>query len=304
MKDIKEILNNHEVTPSADCWQQLSQRLDQVMPQTGAESAAGSQAASEAGRNVARLAGAAKAKLIVAVAGLTIGAGVIALTAVSLLKSSPDPDPSTATPVTAPVSDTTAIEITQETPYNPNLSKTSDVAVPQPKNQTEYQPNKSSQSRAATEEVISQPVVTNPTPQIVTLNPKPLTPATPVAVTVPTTLPTPTQHITSAEEDPAVQEHADTYETPVTPQRMEIPNVFTPNGDGINDQFVIVGLEQCNKRILTVRDRTGRVIYHSDNYENEWDGGSWPDGTYFYQFTFGRQQVEETLKGSVTIIRK
>ena len=49
-----------------------------------------------------------------------------------------------------------------------------------------------------------------------------------------------------------------------------IPNVFTPNGDGINDTFIMRGL--TNNSSLMVFDRSGKEVYESSNYNNDWDG--------------------------------
>lgn len=51
-----------------------------------------------------------------------------------------------------------------------------------------------------------------------------------------------------------------------------IPNSFSPNGDGINDLFIIRGLKPNTK--LIIFDRAGEKIYHSDNYNNDWNGES------------------------------
>jgi gliding motility-associated-like protein len=60
-----------------------------------------------------------------------------------------------------------------------------------------------------------------------------------------------------------------------------IPNVVTPNGDGINDFFRINGLENFPGSTLTVFNRWGNKIYNSDNYNNDW-APDVNDGTYFY----------------------
>ncbi len=91
-----------------------------------------------------------------------------------------------------------------------------------------------------------------------------------------------------------------------------IPEGFSPNGDGINDFFVIPLLEEDPESYpraeLTVFNRMGQVVYHAQPYRNDWDGtarGSLqplPEGTYWYFFTpdpkrSGRHQ------GMVTILR-
>ena len=68
--------------------------------------------------------------------------------------------------------------------------------------------------------------------------------------------------------------------------------MVTPNGDGINDRFVIGGLveHQCYPyNLLIIFDRTGRVVYRGENIYSEeqfWDPVATrsPAGTYFYRF--------------------
>ncbi|NPA36128.1 MAG: T9SS type B sorting domain-containing protein [Chlorobi bacterium] len=77
-----------------------------------------------------------------------------------------------------------------------------------------------------------------------------------------------------------------------------IPNAFSPNGDNINDKFVITGIEDKQESKLEVFNRWGTLVYRSkgQNYENDWDGKSTessmvaagedlPNGTYFYVFS-------------------
>jgi len=94
----------------------------------------------------------------------------------------------------------------------------------------------------------------------------------------------------------------------VDPKRgLYIPNVFTPNGDGVNDTFEILGLEQHGiERIsLIVADRWGRQLYESEDYCNEWDADGIPDGTYFYRIeAHGGTMGSRVFKGWVTVMRK
>lgn len=117
---------------------------------------------------------------------------------------------------------------------------------------------------------------------------------------------------------------------------LKIPNVFTPNGDGINDYFIIDndpsgesstennentrGFEYDSYNPLndyyittklTIFNRWGRIVYKSDDYKNDWDGGNLPDGTYFYVVECigehenpeppGKNKNEYIYQGSVTI---
>jgi gliding motility-associated-like protein len=65
-----------------------------------------------------------------------------------------------------------------------------------------------------------------------------------------------------------------------------IPNGFSPNGDNNNDLFVIPGIERMNNEVI-IFNRWGIELYHTDNYQNNWngisnDGSSLPEDTYFY----------------------
>jgi gliding motility-associated-like protein len=66
---------------------------------------------------------------------------------------------------------------------------------------------------------------------------------------------------------------------------------FSPNGDGMNDVFVIEGLEKYPNNRLCIYNRWGNQILEVKGYKNDWDG-KWngrvlPDGTYFYLFDKG-----------------
>jgi len=51
---------------------------------------------------------------------------------------------------------------------------------------------------------------------------------------------------------------------------INIPNAFTPNGDGVNDFFIIKGLP-ANTKVM-IFDRFGKLLYESNDYANNWDG--------------------------------
>lgn len=66
--------------------------------------------------------------------------------------------------------------------------------------------------------------------------------------------------------------------------------IFTavsPNGDGVNDNFHIGGIEEYPDNELMIFNRWGNKVYQTEGYENDWNG-RWqddrevPDGTYFY----------------------
>ena len=67
---------------------------------------------------------------------------------------------------------------------------------------------------------------------------------------------------------------------PPCPQLTEIPNLFTPNGDGKNETFYIKNLPANSS--LQIFNRWGSRVYKTDNYDNMWNGNKVLDGTYFY----------------------
>jgi gliding motility-associated-like protein len=86
------------------------------------------------------------------------------------------------------------------------------------------------------------------------------------------------------------------------------PNVFTPNNDGYNDVWKVFSGTCFKKCKVSVYNRYGSLVYHTDNYNNDWDGryknNPLPDATYYYVIavthTDGRIQP---FIGNVTIMR-
>ncbi len=85
---------------------------------------------------------------------------------------------------------------------------------------------------------------------------------------------------------------------------LTIPNVFTPNADGINDEFEIENLEHYPGARMVIYNRWGQKVFeHNDYYNNWWDGDGAPDGTYFYVLQYARMGKTRYAEGTVTIIR-
>jgi gliding motility-associated-like protein len=64
----------------------------------------------------------------------------------------------------------------------------------------------------------------------------------------------------------------------------EAINIFTPSGDGINEGFIIKGIESFPNSELQVYNRWGTLVFESPNYSNEnpWDGKNVEDGVYYW----------------------
>lgn len=79
-----------------------------------------------------------------------------------------------------------------------------------------------------------------------------------------------------------------------------IPNVFTPNGDGVNDVFHIINIEK-RESVVQIYNRWGQQVFEGENYQNDWNADNVSDGTYYYIVTL--DDGEEQYEGVVTIIR-
>ena len=85
--------------------------------------------------------------------------------------------------------------------------------------------------------------------------------------------------------------------------RLLIPNIFTPNGDNVNDLFEIINLPTTGKNELTISNRWGKEVFASRNYQEGkfWSAEDAPEGLYFY-----RLQIDggkETYSGWVEVVR-
>ncbi|MEP6747533.1 MAG: PKD domain-containing protein [Bacteroidota bacterium] len=88
-------------------------------------------------------------------------------------------------------------------------------------------------------------------------------------------------------------------------KKIKVPNAFSPNGDGINDTWVIQYLESYPACTVDVYNRYGQLVYHSTGYTKPWDGRvnnqPLPVGTYYWIINPKNGRTREN--GSVTIIR-
>ena len=84
-----------------------------------------------------------------------------------------------------------------------------------------------------------------------------------------------------------------------------ISNVFSPNGDGINDVWQLSFLQAYPNATVQILNRYGQVVFFSNGYVPSWDGKfkgmDLPIGTYYY--IINPKNGRDILKGAVTIIR-
>ncbi|SKB89406.1 conserved repeat domain-containing protein/gliding motility-associated C-terminal domain-containing protein [Parapedobacter luteus] len=90
----------------------------------------------------------------------------------------------------------------------------------------------------------------------------------------------------------------------VSAHPFKIPNVFTPNGDGRNDVFEIVGIEGFDRVEITVVNRWGNEVYRNTNYKNTWNGQGLNEGTYYYSIITHAGGRQERHTGWVLIKRQ
>jgi gliding motility-associated-like protein len=88
-------------------------------------------------------------------------------------------------------------------------------------------------------------------------------------------------------------------------RKVQVPNVFSPNGDGINDRWQLPNLSDYPGCTVEVFNRYGQRVFYSVGYSFSWDGTQGgkplPVGTYYYIITL--KNGFQPLNGSVTIIR-
>ncbi|MCY1535857.1 hypothetical protein D9M68_712810 [compost metagenome] len=86
----------------------------------------------------------------------------------------------------------------------------------------------------------------------------------------------------------------------------KITNVMSPNGDGVNDNWIVENIEQYPNNSVRIVDRAGRLVYSKKGYDNSWDatlrGVPLAEGTYYYVIDFGDGKTIK--KGFITILRK
>ncbi|WP_443947019.1 MBG domain-containing protein [Pedobacter sp. AW1-32] len=82
-------------------------------------------------------------------------------------------------------------------------------------------------------------------------------------------------------------------------------NILTPNGDGVNDTWVVENIDMYPNNEVRIFDRNGRELYNKKSYDNSWTGtvrgNDLAEGTYYYIITYGPDKLVQ--KGFITIIR-
>jgi gliding motility-associated-like protein len=92
---------------------------------------------------------------------------------------------------------------------------------------------------------------------------------------------------------------------------IKIPSGFSPNRDGIDDNFIITR-PNGTRIVLQVLNRWGNTVYKNDDYKNDWDGrgpgnlfGEYlPVGTYYYLvIAIDKSGTQNKFAGPLTLVR-
>jgi gliding motility-associated-like protein len=115
------------------------------------------------------------------------------------------------------------------------------------------------------------------------------------------------------DKEPALCDSATIY-IEVKELPVEVFNAFSPNGDGLNDTWIIQGITRFPDNEVQIFNRWGNLVFKVTGYNNTtkvWDGNSSegivfgsngaPDGAYFYVITLG--DGSERISGYVVVRR-
>ena len=94
----------------------------------------------------------------------------------------------------------------------------------------------------------------------------------------------------------------------IVPVNLITANVFSPNGDDVNDTFFFT-VENIDDMNVVIMNRWGQVVFESDEVNFEWDGKSngvdCPEGVYFFRYSaIGAQGESFEGHGYVHLIRE
>lgn len=89
--------------------------------------------------------------------------------------------------------------------------------------------------------------------------------------------------------------------------QLEMPNAFSPNGDGINDTFIPTRVENVIRARIKIYNKWGKEIFASSQIEKGWDASNFPADIYYYFIEYTgkicNETTTKTLKGWVQVIK-
>lgn len=264
MQEFKDLFENYQEKPSEELWGRISERLDVEMPVEKATSV----------KRMSFWKWAAVAFSVLTIGGVTYGV---------IRHHQSDQQAVAQNTVVTPAQEEESVVVTEVEPVTETITPEK-AELPVPAEQ---------ELRTSNAEVAP---VTKQEPEVK----KEVAPKTNVRQEV---VPANSTLAKQLAADPVLKNLSDESVDWSLPKHLTIPNLFTPNGDGVNDLFVIEGLENYGSPRLMVRDKNGRVVYQSGDYHNTWSGENCSDGVYHYELTFTYNGIENQATGKVRIIR-
>ena len=268
MKNVKDVLKAYEEKPSADLWERLNTRLDEEMPVTG---------------NVSRLRRVKVWKWAAAALAVVVLGGAVSLGVFLQHRNNQEVVVENITKNTG----NKAVESPEAVMEQDEIIE-SEVTLAEVKTEDLLQP------RQIEENSVREQTVQSST-QEESVSPK--------TNTRQVVLPPNSTLAKQLAADPVLKKLSDESVDWSMPVHLSIPNLFTPNNDGVNDLFVIEGLENYASPRLVVRDKNNKVVYQNNAYKNTWGGEDCPEGVYSYEFTFVYNGIENLATGKVRIMR-
>jgi len=103
--------------------------------------------------------------------------------------------------------------------------------------------------------------------------------------------------------DQAFKSYSNTLEFGVPYKEVVVPNVITPNGDDLNDKVKIKYLYLYPGSSFSVFNRWGQMVFHSDDYQNDWDADGLEAGNYYYLLKVDDDGTEIPYSGTIKVIK-
>ena len=312
MRNLKDIVEEVQQTPSPRCWDAIASQLPAAGAAAGASAATAGKAAFGAGKIAAIIASSA--------AAITISA--VAITKLNSTETPSAPTDTNPTEIAAPnFADSLDFQDTLlvEKDINAKENIVAEATKISPALLDENTPSKTESATTTTHATpISTPAVsTLPNTASSTHSNNSSFAATATQYSTPKSSEktenaeqesqkntAKTQEPLNSKQNQQENENGDfddfSHDKPI---KIEIPNIFTPNGDGVNDLFVINGIEFCENPALIVKNQQGKIVFQSRHYENNWDANGMPNGTYYYQFIYNINHTQQLRTGTLMIRR-
>jgi gliding motility-associated-like protein len=312
--NIEKLFRNYSEEPSSNCWEAVSQKLDIVMPVQSSVSNVPSSSNTFS-------------KFISTTIGKTVAIFTgVAIACVALISVFVSQNEQTLALIQNQPTTVNQIIVDSSTAKTPIITENSNIHQVDSRNSNStnvIEPSNSASNNVDNKTQINQPF-SNFTQPLIAQTHTPTTPSKTVSkLEVHSSIPAKTTAIesigtptVSADDEETTSEVVATSENISTENQgvktsesnlrqfgVVFPNVFTPNGDGFNDFFVIKNIEKISQNRLIVINANGLKVYEANNYQNNWDADNVPNGSYFYVLESKIDGASQTFYGTIQIIR-